>query len=54
MNADKVMKTVHMDNQNYYLILQSFPSPHPYNWPTIGSQEDLDNAKIDDVKEFFL
>ena len=37
------------------LLLNStmFPSPHPYNWPTIGSQEDLDNAKRDDVKDFF-
>ena len=30
-----------------------FPPPHPYNWPTIGSQEDLDGAGIGDVKEFF-
>ena len=30
-----------------------FPHPHPYNWPTIGSQEDLNVAKLDDVKAFF-
>ena len=38
-----------------YLKLQEllFPPPHPYNWPTIGSQEDLDRAEIEDVKEFF-
>jgi len=38
-----------------YLKLQEllFPPPHPYNWPTIGSQEDLDRAGIEDVKEFF-
>ena len=30
-----------------------FPLPHPYNWPTIGSQEDLNVAKLDDVKAFF-
>ena len=30
-----------------------FPLPHPYNWMTIGSAEDLDNASLDDVKEFF-
>ncbi|HJO61160.1 MAG TPA: pitrilysin family protein [SAR202 cluster bacterium] len=38
-----------------YLKLQEllFPPPHPYNWPTIGSQEDLDGAEIEDVKEFF-
>ena len=38
-----------------YLTLQPtvFPAPHPYNWPTIGSQEDLDAAELDDVKDFF-
>ena len=40
---------------NAYLMLQPevFPLPHPYNWPTIGSQEDLDNASLEDVKDFF-
>ena len=38
-----------------YLALQPtvFPAPHPYNWPTIGSQEDLDAAELDDIKNFF-
>jgi len=31
-----------------------FPAPHPYHWMTIGSQEDLDAASLDDIKEFFL
>ncbi len=30
-----------------------FPAPHPYNWTTIGSPEDLDNASLEDVKDFF-
>ena len=30
-----------------------FPPPHPYHWMTIGSQEDLDAASLDDVKDFF-
>ena len=30
-----------------------FPLPHPYHWMTIGSQEDLDAASLDDVKNFF-
>ena len=30
-----------------------FPAPHPYNWTTIGSPEDLDNASLGDVKSFF-
>ena len=29
------------------------PHPHPYNWPTIGSQEDLNSATLEDVKDFF-
>ena len=38
-----------------HLILQPavFPAPHPYNWPVIGSQKDLDAAHLDDVKAFF-
>ncbi len=37
------------------MILQPalFPAPHPYNWTTIGSPEDLDNASLEDVKSFF-
>jgi zinc protease len=30
-----------------------FPKGHPYSWLVIGSQEDLDAATLDDVKEFF-
>ena len=30
-----------------------FPAPHPYSWPTIGSQEDLDAASLEDIKDFF-
>ena len=38
-----------------HLVLQPvvFPTPHPYSWPTIGSQEHLDAADIEDVKAFF-
>ncbi len=38
-----------------HMMLQPavFPTPHPYNWTTIGSPEDLDNASLDDVKSFF-
>ena len=38
-----------------YLRMQTelFPAPHPYNWPTIGSQKDLDSAELSDVKDFF-
>ena len=30
-----------------------YPAPHPYNWTTIGSPEDLDAATLDDIKDFF-
>ena len=47
-----------VDNNPYghtsYVIDKAlFPADHPYNWQVIGSLEDLDNAKLDDVKEFF-
>ncbi len=30
-----------------------FPAAHPYSWTVIGSMEDLDAAKLDDVREWF-
>ncbi len=47
-----------VDNNPYghtsYVIDKAlFPADHPYNWQVIGSLEDLDNAKLEDVKEFF-
>ncbi|MGH7731419.1 MAG: M16 family metallopeptidase [Candidatus Eiseniibacteriota bacterium] len=30
-----------------------FPDEHPYHWPTIGYQDDLTAAALDDVKGFF-
>jgi zinc protease len=47
-----------VDNEPYghtsYVIDKAlYPSDHPYNWQVIGSLEDLDNAKLEDVKEFF-
>ena len=38
-----------------HLLMQPavFPKPHPYNWPTIGTPEDLDAASLEDVKAFF-
>jgi zinc protease len=47
-----------VDNQPYghtsYIIDKAlYPADHPYNWQVIGSLEDLQNATLDDVKEFF-
>ncbi len=30
-----------------------YPAPHPYGWPVIGSQEDLEAAALSDVQDFF-
>ncbi len=30
-----------------------YPNDHPYNWLTIGELEDLQNATLEDVKEFY-
>ncbi len=30
-----------------------FPNPHPYSWPVIGSQADLNAASLEDVKSFY-
>ncbi|GHN02108.1 peptidase M16 [Cytophagales bacterium WSM2-2] len=47
-----------VDNQPYghtfYVINKNlYPADHPYNWQVIGSLEDLQNATLADVKEFF-
>ena len=38
---------------HWHLQSALFPLPHPYHWMTIGSQEDLDAASLEDVKDFF-
>ena len=35
------------------LATNTFPSDHPYSWTTIGSMEDLDQASLEDVKQWF-
>ncbi|WP_078085959.1 M16 family metallopeptidase [Microbulbifer mangrovi] len=35
------------------IAANTFPSDHPYSWTTIGSMEDLDEASLDDVKQWF-
>ncbi|HBX65755.1 MAG TPA: peptidase M16, partial [Balneolaceae bacterium] len=30
-----------------------YPQGHPYNWQVIGSLEDLQNATLQDVKDFY-
>jgi zinc protease len=35
------------------MVEGTYPVGHPYSWTVIGSMEDLDAAKLDDVKEWF-
>ena len=47
-----------VDNNPYghtsYVIDKAlYPADHPYNWQVIGSLEDLQNATLEDVKEFY-
>ena len=51
-------KRQRVDNQPYghnSSVINSnlYPEGHPYSWEVIGSLEDLQNATLDDVKEFF-
>jgi zinc protease len=36
-----------------FLNARLYPPNHPYSWSTIGSMEDLNAAKLEDVKEWF-
>jgi zinc protease len=51
-------KRQRVDNQPYghnsYVINKNlYPEGHPYSWEVIGSLEDLQNATLEDVKEFY-
>ena len=35
------------------IVAALFPEQHPYNWPTIGSVEDLRAMRLEDVQAFF-
>ncbi len=36
-----------------FLNPKLYPANHPYSWSVIGSMEDLDAARLEDVKEWF-
>jgi zinc protease len=38
---------------SYVIDKNLYPQDHPYNWQVIGSLDDLQNAQLADVKEFF-
>ena len=37
----------------YKLLSSIFPYSHPYSWSTIGSIKDINNATLDDAREWF-
>ena len=38
---------------NYVISKNLYPENHPYNWTVIGSLEDLQNATLQNVKDFY-
>ncbi|MCH7611841.1 MAG: insulinase family protein [Candidatus Marinimicrobia bacterium] len=40
-------------HNNYLIIKNLYPEDHPYNWTTIGELEDLQNATLKDVRDFY-
>ncbi|MFQ6676931.1 MAG: M16 family metallopeptidase [Fidelibacterota bacterium] len=38
---------------NYIIIKNLYPEGHPYNWTVIGELEDLQNATLKDVRDFY-
>lgn len=40
-------------HKNYVQITNLYPEGHPYSWSVIGSLEDLQNATVADVSEFY-
>lgn len=47
-----------VDNSPYgftdYVIFKNlYPADHPYSWDVIGEMADLQNASVDDVKEYY-
>ena len=51
-------KRQRVDNQPYghtqrVILKAMYPEGHPYNWTVIGELEDLQNASLEDVKNFY-
>lgn len=40
-------------HRNFVIGKAVYPEGHPYNWQTIGVVEDINNATVEDVKEFY-
>ncbi len=51
-------KRQHVDNRPYghtrYVIDKNlYPEGHPYSWQVIGEMDDVENATVEDVKDFY-
>ena len=59
-DAVKNEKSQNVENQPYALGFEEeinkilYPNGHPYSWPVIGYVDDLNAAKTEDLKNFFL
>lgn len=53
----KEEKRLRMDNQPYgnlfTAVQNNLFTKHPYHWPTIGSMEDLNAAKLEEFQDFY-
>jgi zinc protease len=38
---------------DYVIYRNLYPAGHPYSWDVIGEMEDLQNASVEDVKEYY-
>jgi zinc protease len=50
----QVMENVPYGLADETLSYHLFPQGHPYSWSVIGSMNDLNNASLDDLRQFFL
>jgi zinc protease len=58
-DAVKNEKSQNWDNRPYARVSEVtnaalYPAGHPYSWPVIGYVNDLNSAKLEDVRRFFL
>ncbi len=52
MKKDRAVDNRPYGHTMYVIDKNLYPEGHPYNWQVIGSLEDLQNATLQDVKEF--
>ena len=53
MKKDRVYDNRPYGHTSYVIDKNLYPEDFPYNWQVIGSLEDLQNATLEDVKEFY-